>query len=747
MPGRRSLILSLYVLALLATLGYLLHVLPQVKWNSNISAALPNPGPAWQQQLQQQNQSSRQLSLLLTGMALPQLQQAATAILQQQHSQLQWHQPAELLGQQQQHLAKMQGLLANEQQLSALQQQNYTSLVEAAWQRLLSPAPLLTDALSRDPLLLSQQYIEQLPQPAGSMQLSGQWLQSAPDSAPAILLLGQLAVDPFDRSAAGNIAAAVAQSISAAQQRWPQLQVGRSGVLFHAIAAADTARFEMQLFGGMSLLAILLLLWLSFGSLKPLLLASLVLCSASLAGMAALIGLFEQPHLLALVFATTLIGIAIDYSFHGMLAANKGQSYFRRMLPSLTLGLATTLLGYLALTLLPFAVLNQVAVFICAGLTVAYLTVKWVFPLFISHASLPLRPRALKLSQSISAVCLRLSAPFVRGLLATLALLISLLCWFNTSFSDDVRLFNQSPAALMAEEQTVRSLGIQSWDSKFIVLLASEPEQLLQQERQLRPLLQQWQASGQLSSWQATSQQQPPLAAQSELQQLLALAYQSEPVQAYLTQLGISPPAPIAPIALTDSMPQPQIHQLQQQWASLILLRQATPDASAIAQLQALDNVYWLAPLAEANASISQVRQQLSSWLALALLLAGVLLVWRLGARQSGAIILLLLCSIGGSLLLSQLWQQQLNVFNLVAALLVLALALDYAVFFSSALPHPEVCQAVSLSAVTSCLAFGMLSFSQTPAIAAFGFTVFCGVALASVLAPLLRNLNTAGVR
>ena len=101
----------------------------------------------------------------------------------------------------------------------------------------------------------------------------------------------------------------------------------------------------------------------------------------------------------------------------------------------------------------------------------------------------------------------------------------------------------------------------------------------------------------------------------------------------------------------------------------------------------------------------------------------------------------MLLLAIGTALLLSQLIQQQLNIFNLIAALLVLALALDYGIFFTSALPHAEVLQAVLLSALTSGLAFGLLSFSQTPAIASFGLTVFVGVALACVLAPLLSVL------
>ncbi|HEX5792944.1 MAG TPA: hypothetical protein VFY01_06675, partial [Rheinheimera sp.] len=163
--------------------------------------------------------------------------------------------------------------------------------------------------------------------------------------------------------------------------------------------------------------------------------------------------------------------------------------------------------------------------------------------------------------------------------------------------------------------------------------------------------------------------------------------------------------------------------------------------AADLQTLQQYSDTYWFDPIADTNKSLAHLRSQLSLWLLLALCFAVALLSWRRGSRATGAIVLMLLLAIGTALLLSQLIQQQLNIFNLIAALLVLALALDYGIFFTSALPHAEVLQAVLLSALTSGLAFGLLSFSQTPAIASFGLTVFVGVALACVLAPLLSVL------
>ena len=311
-------------------------------------------------------------------------------------------------------------------------------------------------------------------------------------------------------------------------------------------------------------------------------------------------------------------------------------------------------------------------------------------------------------------------------------------------FNDDVRLFNQSPQTLIAQERQVRSVGGQNWDSRFIVVLGDSYQQLLQREQQLQPQLQRWQQQAKLSTWQSTVQSVPPLQQQAELQQLLQQAYQSDAVQQYLQQLQLSPPSATQQWLTPEQLPAAMLQQIQPlqdaqaQFVSVTLLKDVALSADDIALLPQYQQTYWFDPIADTNTSLQHLRSQLSLWLVLALCSAVVLLGWRLGLRPAAAIVLLLLLAIGSALLISLLLQQQLNIFNLVAALLVLALALDYGIFFTARLQHQEVVQAVLLSATTSGLAFGLLSFSSTPAIASFGLTVFLGVALSCALAPLL---------
>ncbi|WNO59540.1 hypothetical protein [Rheinheimera sp. MMS21-TC3] len=734
--------LYLWWLATITVLLYLAMAAPSAKWSSNITAALPGNNTAWQQ-LIQQNNSSRHLSLLLSGVSLAELQQAASQLQQEPITHLHWLQPGATFQQLQTLYQQHQALLVSPEQLAWLRSGQYQPLVDAAWQRLYSPSPLLENALQQDPLLLTQQYLEQQTTSNGLL-LRPAWFELTTQRQPAILLYASLNIDPFERNNGQAMANALEQKLSQLQQQWPSLNIARSGVLFHAVVAAKNASFEMQLYGGISLSAILLLIWFSFANWRPLILALTTLGCASAFGLAAVLLLFEQPHVLGLVFATTLIGIAIDYSFHGMLAANKGNKTFKRMLPSLLLGLITTLLGYLALMFLPFPILNQVAVFMAVGLIVAFLTVKIVFLHWLPAASMTVNKYLLQFCANLSLKYNQAKPKWLLavGSLALVAVSCSLL--LQIQFNDDVRLFNQSPAELLQQEQQVRSAGGQNWDSRFIVLLGDSTEQLLQHEQSLQALLHTWQQQGKLGSWQATVQRVPPLQLQDEVQQLLQLAYQSEPGQDYLQQLQLKPPAAITKRLSPESFPSSFIQQIQplnDKFASVILLSKLNLTSSDLTLLNAYPNTYWLDPIADTNASVKKLRYQLSIWLALALVLAIVILFWRRGGRAAGAIMLILVLAISSALLISLQLQQQLNIFNLIAALLVLALALDYGIFFTAKLPHQEVVQAVFLSATTSCLAFGLLAFSKTPAIASFGLTVFLGVALACILSPLLSVL------
>jgi predicted exporter len=85
-------------------------------------------------------------------------------------------------------------------------------------------------------------------------------------------------------------------------------------------------------------------------------------------------------------------------------------------------------------------------------------------------------------------------------------------------------------------------------------------------------------------------------------------------------------------------------------------------------------------------------------------------------------------------------WFNQLfSLFNLFALLLVLGISVDYGLFFFNAGDRrASTSLGVTLSALTTLLAFGLLATSSTQIVHAFGFTVAVGIIVALMCAPLV---------
>lgn len=754
-----TLIWSCWLALVLLCSAYLSWQLPQRHWSSSITAAFPGSDADWQRDLVANHSANRQIRLALTGLSETQLASVA-AKFQQQNPQLRWITPEQHWQQLQAYYQGAAGLIATETASQQLTGQQYQRLADAAWQQLLSPLPLADNVLERDPLLLSQAAMQQtasgLSQQFHALTPAAGWLKGKFENKPFVLLHAELAIDPFDSELAVPLHAMLLQQLHVLQQQYPELRWQHSGLLFHAVKAASTAKAEMSWYGGLSMLAIVLLLWWVFASAKPLLLAVITLGSAALAGLAAVVWFFESPHLLAFVFATTLIGVAIDYSFHGLLAVQQGPAFFRRMLPGLSLSLLSTLLGYAALLLLPLTILNQVAVFMLAGLTAAYLMVCFVYPVALEQKSLHVAASARRGANLLVQFWQRFNRRQAWMLFGIGAMFSALLFLLLVKFSDDVRGFNQLDPTLKQHEQQMLKLSGQQWDNKFLLVSADQSEQLLERESQLRPLLQAWQQQGLLRDWQAVSDWLPTISAQQQLQQQLQQAYQSAVGQQFLQQLGVAVPLPISQWLTAKDLPDFVQQQLYTPAAdagapakvSLILLRESTLGKAQLAQLSQLGFAQLFDPIEDASAKVAGVRHQLSIGLATAVVVAILLLGWYYGVKRAFAITLFLQIAVCSALNVSLLLGQALTLFHLVGVLLVVALALDYAIFFASKLEAAEVQLAVGLSAITSMLAFGMLAFSQTPVIAGFGQTILTGILVAVLTAPLITrigNLETQG--
>ncbi len=84
-------------------------------------------------------------------------------------------------------------------------------------------------------------------------------------------------------------------------------------------------------------------------------------------------------------------------------------------------------------------------------------------------------------------------------------------------------------------------------------------------------------------------------------------------------------------------------------------------------------------------------------------------------------------------------WEQGINLFHIMALILVLGIGLDMGIFLNETKESDHTWLAVSLSTLTSLLAFGLLAASDTPVLHHFGVTVLVGLVLVWLLALTMR--------
>jgi len=138
---------------------------------------------------------------------------------------------------------------------------------------------------------------------------------------------------------------------------------------------------------------------------------------------------------------------------------------------------------------------------------------------------------------------------------------------------------------------------------------------------------------------------------------------------------------------------------------------------------------------------LSHYSNSLLVTLAIAITFALLLFSVKFGFETACKQTLVLVLTTAAVLLLCSALQSQLSIFNLLGCLLILALAIDYLVFYQVNNLSSSNVLAISLSAASSMWVFGMLAVSKTPAIFSFGLTVLVGLICIYIFAPLSIEL------
>ena len=589
-----------------------------------------------------------------------------------------------------------------------------------------------------------------------------------------VFVSAELPGSAYDGTVQQDVGEAVVRAESMLRQLAPEAVVLRTGTVFYANAARQSASHEVDLIGAGSLLGMLLLLYLVFRSLRPLALGLLSVGFGIGAAVTVTVAVHGEMHLITLVFGASLIGEAIDYSiqyFAAHLGAGKSwepMDGLRRIAPGLTIALATSALGYGVLLLAPFPALSQIALFALVGLTSAWLSVFLLLPALLTRPNLRDAEAAVAGTKQLLIWWQARMSRRLCLILAALLLVFAAPGWFRLSGNDDVRLLVARPLELVAQEEKFRELTGFGSSSQFFLIQAKTPDAVLVQEEQLALRLNGLVMQGGISGYQSISSFVPSFERQednhrlwkemvfSDATALKALFARSE-LQDDIAehQLAAFKGSSSSALRVDDWLQAPISAPFRYLWLgemaggyATIVLPQGIRDVAPLAELAVgLSGV----TLVDKTGSVSRLFQDYRRWGALWLIGACTLvyaaLCVRYRWRQAAVTLTPTLLAIALALGIFGYLQTPFTLFNLMALMLVLGVGVNYAIFLREGGIHVGATLAgVLLSAGTTLLSFGLLAFSSMPALSSFGLTLLIGIGVAVMLAPSVLSFSEVDV-
>lgn len=578
------------------------------------------------------------------------------------------------------------------------------------------------------------------------------------------------------RRSAQNALRGSEDSTSGADAAASALRIDAAGVPLFTDAAATRARDELGRIGVFSTAGVLLFALAFFGRIATLVLLAGSVAAGFAAGLGAALGLFDSLALVTFVFGATLIGVAVDYGAHWFAFASSIPDPIARrraLAPGLLTAALSSALAYGVLIATPLPGLRQMGLLAAGGLLTTLAVVLFWLPyadrwaprrdtrlVRFLETRLPRLPRWDELPR-LGQVALAL------GAVAFLAVGAARIEW-----ASGIRDLQFVPAGL-AEAQTRLStaLRLPSPAQVFVVSGATEDAVLAAEERLLTAL----RADPTLDIQPlAMADYVPSAARQAEDARLVREALRR--ITPRMTDvLGAGPqlpdPSPEAPRVTADAVLATPFGAalghlrltseadvaagVEKTVAHLVMLsgvraehleklralesvaRADGPDASATSDIAT--RVRFVNLTGDMETILTRYRNRvLESALAGFGLLALVAL--RIfGLHNAWRALLPALFGMLGALAAFGWAGIPVTLFTTLAIVLVLGLGVDYGIFLTRSPTDGRTAAAVLFSGVTTLLSFGLLAASETPALAAFGWTVVYGLCLVWTVAQLVR--------
>ncbi|QMR45493.1 MMPL family transporter [Citrobacter freundii] len=603
--------------------------------------------------------------------------------------------------------------------------------------------------LQNDPLMLMRGSQLAMAKNGQRLRLMDGWLVAQDDQGDYWYLLhGELAGSSFDMQQTHQLVTTLNTLEGELKAQYPQAQLLSRGTMFYSDYASQQAKRDVSTLGVATLLGVILLIVAVFRSLRPLLLCLISIGIGALAGTVITLLIFGELHLMTLVMSMSIIGISADYTLyyltermvHG--AETSPWQSLSKVRNALLLALLTTVAAYLIMMLAPFPGIRQMAVFAAVGLSASCLTVIFWHPWLCR--GLPVRPVPAMVLMLRWLAAWRRNKKLSVGLPVALAL-FSLAGLATLRVDDDISQLQALPQDILAQEKAITALTGQSVDQKWFVVYGKSAQQTLERLEAFTVALEQAKKEGWLGGYRTI-----PLNSLARQQQDLSLLKNAAPaVIKALNNAGlatVNSDLNAMPVTVDDWLASPASEGWRLLWITL-----ADGESGVLVPVEGMKNSAALNTLSTQYTGVAWVDRKSSFDELFALyrhILTGLLLVAlaviacgamvRLGWRKGLISLVPSVLSLGCGLAVLALSGHAVNLFSLLALVLILGIGINYTLFFSNPRGTPLTSfLAITLAMLTTLLTLGMLVFSATQAISSFGIVLVSGIFTAFLLSPL----------
>ena len=643
-----------------------------------------------------------------------------------------------------------------------------TRSAESLLDRLAMPlSPLITRAAPSDPLMITASMFDRLqPTRAAALKISDGRFVTA-DGKAAVLFLGTTA-SAFDASVQKPVLAGVQAAFERANAKTDgKLRLRMAGVNRIAVAAETSIKGDIQRVSIATVVSVIVLFMLLFGSLRLVAVTMVPIAAGMLAGTAGCLVVFGSLHGLTLAFGAALIGVCIDYVTHTYChhqlepsETDGARGSVRKVWSGLALGATTTITGFVALGGATFPGLREVSVFGALGVAAALGATRWLVPPLIGaggaapprlRALTDLLHRALELGRRRKVLLWLL--PFACA--SVVAVGLPRLEW-----NDDLSEFGRVEGPLMEEDAEVRKAIAPFEQRRFVVAVGDDDEAALVANDVIYARLDEAQKAGEIEAFRSIAPLLPSKAAQDAVGQVvtsdkglwdrLATAFASKNVNAAALEpfkKALSEPLPAA-LTFDDLVKSPAAPLVRPfrltlgERVGFVTFLQGVQKPDALdARMAGVEGATVLDFGAVITTAYSGYRQRMIELLLLGLAAVVVLLLVRYrSVRLTVAALVPSLLAAATTLSVLSLAGLQLSVLTITSLLMVVCIGVDYGVFLAeTALGKVQLgptLTALVVAAVSTLLGFGLLSLSDHPALMSLGLTAGVGVGTSVLLAP-----------